>query len=182
MLGVWGLAPNSLCSLRSRRSDKRREVSRRSALTRAAPNPCAPRRLPRGPRAIRRSLREHSIHTSVPMRSEACGEEIAACVRLVQGMAWTGRTHVAEARRPNEERLCFGYFHLTRQMFAQRGDAHFAKQSYAATKVTRPPGRNPGAPAGRQKKHTTQQRHNQSKASVPQPERLIVKTAPRCQS
>ena len=32
-------------------------------------------------------------------------------------------------------RLCFGYFHLTRQM-----------------KVTRPPGRNPGAPAGRQKK------------------------------
>ena len=94
---IFAAAPNSLRSLRSRRSDKRREVSRRSALTRAAPNPCAPRRLPRGPRAIRRSLREHSIHTSAPMRSEACGEGIAACVRLVQNMALTGRTLVAEA-------------------------------------------------------------------------------------
>ena len=32
VLGVWGLAPNSLCSLRSRRSDKRREVRLRSVL------------------------------------------------------------------------------------------------------------------------------------------------------
>ncbi|WP_331647136.1 hypothetical protein [Piscinibacter sp.] len=39
--------------------------------------------------------------------------------------------------------LCFGDFHLGPQMFAKRGAAHFAQRSYAATKVTRPPGRDP---------------------------------------
>jgi hypothetical protein len=39
--------------------------------------------------------------------------------------------------------LCFGDFHLGQQMFAQRGPAHFAQQSYAGTKVTRLPGRDP---------------------------------------
>jgi hypothetical protein len=47
-----GPAPNSLRGLWPLRSDKRREVRLRSALTRAAPKPCAPRRHPRGPRAI----------------------------------------------------------------------------------------------------------------------------------
>ena len=41
-------------------------------------------------------------------------------------------------------RLCFGYFHLTRQM-----------------KVTRPPGRLPGAPAGRQKNHPREAAHKE---------------------
>jgi hypothetical protein len=39
--------------------------------------------------------------------------------------------------------LCFGDFHLGPQMFAKRGSAHFAQRSYADTKVTRPPGRDP---------------------------------------
>jgi len=83
VLGVWGLAPNSLCSLRSRRSDKRREVRGRSVLSHAAPNPCAPRRLPRGPRATRSLLRnfpcprlashrQGEAEPLEPMRSEAC--------------------------------------------------------------------------------------------------------------
>jgi hypothetical protein len=46
------------------------------------------------------------------------------------------RKEATEAVQQSGERLCFGYFHLTRQM-----------------KVTRPPGRIPGAPAGRQKNH-----------------------------
>src|SRR4030095_14291674 len=32
-------------------------------------------------------------------------------------------------------------------MFAKRGSAHFAKRSYAGTKVTRPPGRDPALQA-----------------------------------
>jgi hypothetical protein len=44
------------------------------------------------------------------------------------------RKEATETVQQSGKRLCFGYFHLTRQM-----------------KVTRPPGRLPGAPAGRQK-------------------------------
>ena len=178
-----GPAPNSLRSLRSLRSNRRREVSRRSALSRAAPNPCAPRRPPRGPIAIRSFASQTSpVHADAQRGEWRRNRSMcAACPRHGNDRP-NPCSRSVKPKSAGVRRFCFGYFHLTRQMFAQRGDAHFAKQSYAATKVTRPPGRNPGAPAGRQKKHTTRQRHKQSKASIPQPERLIVKTAPRCQS
>jgi hypothetical protein len=47
------------------------------------------------------------------------------------------------------EVVCFGDFHLDQQMFAKRGSAHFAQGSYADTKVTRPPGRDPARNAVR---------------------------------
>jgi hypothetical protein len=43
--------------------------------------------------------------------------------------------------------LCFGDFHLGPQMLAKRGSAHFAQRSYADTKATRPPGRDPAGGA-----------------------------------
>ncbi len=55
------------------------------------------------------------------------------------------------------EPLCFGDFHLGPQMFAKRGSAHFAQRSYAGTKVTRPPGRDPAGNAGLARAEKTRQ-------------------------
>jgi hypothetical protein len=76
-----GLGPTALrCSVFAARAElatrpagaalrQLREVSLRGALARPAAKPCAARRLRRGPRAIRRSLREHSIHASLRIGS-----------------------------------------------------------------------------------------------------------------
>jgi len=54
-----GPSPNSLCSLRSRRSNRRRRVSSRSRCARGH-EPCAPRRLNGAPRPARTHLCQQS--------------------------------------------------------------------------------------------------------------------------
>ena len=48
------------------------------------------------------------------------------CSALRCGMALHRPNPCSHTAVKNEERLCFGYFHLARQMLAQRGFAHFA--------------------------------------------------------
>ena len=67
-------------------------------------------------------------------------EETSRCATVHQRPLQLAAIHSNQIR---VQALCFGDFHLGQQMFAQRGSAHFAKRSYADTKVTRPPGRDP---------------------------------------
>ena len=59
------------------------------------PKPLRSSTPPTGPKS--NTVVASQLPLSTPMRSEVCGEEIAACVRLVQSMALTGRTLVAAA-------------------------------------------------------------------------------------
>ena len=68
--------------------------------------------------------------------------------RWLQVARRAGRARRGErAERCCIQPLCFGDFHLRPQMFAKRGSAHFAQRSYADTKVTRLPGRDPASNA-----------------------------------
>ena len=169
VLGVWGLAPNSLRGLRPLRSDSRAK-SVDEARYRARPQTPALLDATHGAQEqYGRLLRKHP-HPRLPpprrqgaQRPEASKRRCAArravgyLEQVFRGPMYfssdKSRKEAAEAVQQRGKRLCFGYFHLTRQMFAQREFAHFAQRSYANTKVTRSPGRLPGAPAGRQKKH-----------------------------
>ena len=133
VLGLCSVAPNSLRSLCSLRSNSRAKSVDEGA-ARPLQSPALLDATHGAQEQHGRSLREPP-HASLrlgaayrAMRSEPSGEEIAAGVRPAD-VAW--RRQVASchlAARPNGKRLCFGYFHLARQM-----------------KVTRPPGRNPGS-------------------------------------
>ena len=150
VLGFWGLAPNSLRGLWPLRSDSRAK-SVDEARCRARPQTPALLDATHGAQEQYRSLlRNIPSRLASPRRQGAQQPEASTrrcAVRRAVGyleQVFRGpglfagdksRKEAAEAVQQSGERLCFGYFHLTRQM-----------------KVTRPAGARPGAPAGRQKK------------------------------
>ena len=113
------------------------QTAARSQMTKRAcarhPKPCAARRLSRAP-GNPRQLRWPRINGSLrivlgeAMRSEPSSSVIQHVCGGPMDRGATSAETCIHTVRPNGERLCFGYFHLARQM-----------------KVTRPPGRNPGA-------------------------------------
>jgi hypothetical protein len=90
---------------------------------------------------------------STPWAPSRTGElDASRCVNPIArsaGPCYACAGHAQAHRHPMQpaqmgiEVVCFGDFHLDQQMFAKRGSAHFAQRSYADTKVTRPPGRDP---------------------------------------
>ena len=115
---------------------------------RATLNPCD---TSNPPRTRRRRPRRASPAQSrwIPAQSAARPRRVSCRFdwrRWRQVARRAGRARREErAERSCIQPLCFGDFHLGPQMFAKRGSAHFAQRSYADTKVTRPPGRDPAS-------------------------------------
>ena len=100
----------------------------------------------RSGKKVRPATRGLALRTARPTRrANALALRHERSVRSVGAAARRPNLLAGASRSDRVQALCFGDFHLGQQMFAKRGDAHFAKRSYAETKVTGGAGPGPGA-------------------------------------
>ena len=134
-----------------------RSARRRAPVRRATWKECDSSSLQRarrrGPRKASPALiRWTQGQSEARPRRANCRFELRRRVQVARRAGCAKREERAE--RCCIQPLCFGDFHLGPQMFAKRGSAHFAQRSYADTKVTWPPGRDPAMQRSQQRTST----------------------------